>query len=892
VSGVHSADQRGAAAASVRAEIERAAALYFSEPGRVVELRALKVRNVPGAGVVSGYFDNAHAFVDAAVSLDGHAHGVYATLNPVQLALLERAPNRLESSPARTTGDAEVLERTRLLIDVDPTRPSGVSSTDEELQAAIALRDEIVGHLTSQGFPAPALAMSGNGAHAVYAIDLPVDDGGLVADVLRSLAFRFDSDTLKVDQKVFNPARICKLYGTVACKGPDEPGRPHRRSYVTLPSAGLVVAPADLLRAVSVNKSVFIDMAARPQRQSGGQPFDVEALLRKAGVDIVRSGLWNGGRRWVLATCPFNAEHTDRSAFVAQLPSGAISAGCHHNGCAGKGWREMRAALDPIWGARQPAFVSSVSSGVEANEKNWNAPQPLPDGLPPVPPFDLSMLPDSLRAYVADIAERMQCPPDFTAAALMVVLAAVVGRKVGIRPKRQDDWLVVPNLWGAVVGRPSVMKTPAISEPINLLKRLEVQAGKDYGDDQKRYAAEELVSKARRKGAEKAVKDALEAGEDPMPLAQAAIREESSAPVCRRYIVNDTTVEKLGELLNENPNGVLCFRDEFIGFLKSLDRDGQESARSFYLEAWNGTGRFVYDRIARGTVVIDAATVSLIGAIQPGPLHGYLAHAVTGMSQDDGFIQRVQIFVWPDVLPTWRNVDRWPNSVARQAAFQLVERLARLDPDGVACERDRFDKDAIPFIRFSSDAQDLFNDWRAQLEFRVRSGQECPAIESHLAKYRSLVPSLALLIHLAEGGIGSVSVAPLRKALDWAVYLEAHARRLYALAINPDLFAARSLADKIVEGKLVDGFALRDVYRHGWSQLSNRDAANRAVAYLVELDWLIEVREQTGGAPRTRYFINPRLNELDHTPAEPEAERGAQGDAGPAESESTHWEEF
>src|SRR4029453_7681695 len=82
---------------------------------------------------------------------------------------------------------------------------------------------------------------------------------------------------------------------------------------------------------------------------------------------------------------------------------------------------------------------------------------------------------------------------------------------------------------------------------------------------------------------------------------------QGTAPVQTRYIVNDPTVEKLGELLNENPNGLLLFRDELTGWLRMLDRDGHESDRSFYLEAWNGTNSYTYDRIGRGTLPIKAA---------------------------------------------------------------------------------------------------------------------------------------------------------------------------------------------------------------------------------------------------------------------------------------------
>ena len=85
-------------------------------------------------------------------------------------------------------------------------------------------------------------------------------------------------------------------------------------------------------------------------------------------------------------------------------------------------------------------------------------PKPLPEGLPSVETFDRAMLPPRLRPWVMDIAERMQCPPDFTAAAVLVALGSAVGRRCGIRPKRFDDWTVVPNLWGAVVGRSGLLR--------------------------------------------------------------------------------------------------------------------------------------------------------------------------------------------------------------------------------------------------------------------------------------------------------------------------------------------------------------------------------------------------------------------------------------------------
>ena len=94
-----------------------------------------------------------------------------------------------------------------------------------------------------------------------------------------------------------------------------------------------------------------------------------------------------------------------------------------------------------------------VDHDEQHEEKSWPDLQQLPDTLPAVEPFDPELLPTPIRKWIVDIAERMQCPLDFPAVGSMVAIASLVGRKVGIRPKRRDDWQVVPNLWGAVVGR-------------------------------------------------------------------------------------------------------------------------------------------------------------------------------------------------------------------------------------------------------------------------------------------------------------------------------------------------------------------------------------------------------------------------------------------------------
>ena len=130
---------------------------------------------------------------------------------------------------------------------------------------------------------------------------------------------------------------------------------------------------------------------------------------------------------------------------------------------------------------------------------------------------------------------------------------------------------------------------------------------------------------------------------------------------------------------------------------------------------------------------------------------------------------------------------------------------------------------------------------------------------SHLAKYRSLIPTLALLCHLAEGRTGPVDIDSLKRAIDWGTYLESHARRIFSVAVTPDTAEAIALAKKIISGEMPAEFALRDVYRKGWIGLGTRDAAARAVEVLCDLDWLAEVEQSTRTRSRKRYQANPKL---------------------------------
>jgi hypothetical protein len=329
-------------------EIARTVDLLFG-PVDVVEVR---VPNTGREGTVSGYFQDHAALAKCLAARNGDP-AVYVTLNPVVPALLARCANRLKSRAKTTTSDHDIAARHWLLIDCDPVRPAEISSTDAEHEAALARARDIRMVLAEEGWPAPILTDSGNGGHLLYCIDLPNDEASakLLAGVLKALAARFNDAAVKVDETVFNAARIVKAYGTVARKGDDTPDRPHRLSRILDVPAALKPVPRQLLEEVAGPAAPPKDARTRAGASVASQ-FDLEGFLGRhlqARAPVAHEG----GRKWVLETCPFNGEHKAPDAAVFEHADGSIGFKCFHNSCSGYGWRDVREKFEPRAERRQ-----------------------------------------------------------------------------------------------------------------------------------------------------------------------------------------------------------------------------------------------------------------------------------------------------------------------------------------------------------------------------------------------------------------------------------------------------------------------------------------------------------------------------------------------------------
>jgi putative DNA primase/helicase len=347
---------------------------------------------------------------------------------------------------------------------------------------------------------------------------------------------------------------------------------------------------------------------------------------------------------------------------------------------------------------------------------------------------------------------------------------------------------------------------------------------------------------------------------------------EKARPSEQRYWVSDATIEKLQEILMVNPQGVLVAFDELAGWFQVMERAGREGDREFSLAAWEGTGDYYVDRISRGSLYIPAVCLSVIGGIQPDKLKRYVEEAMSKGSGGDGMLQRFQMMVWIDNLGDWDPPQSWPDNEAKERAYQVFKSLDEMKPLDLGAISDS--EGGIPYLRFNPDAQALYDHWRSELENRLRGDglKATPAFESHLGKYRSLMPSLALLFHLLGSGtsgtgisgscggkFSAVSLEAAQLAADWCDYLEAHARVVYSAEVSPGLEAAHRLAEKIRAGQIHHGEPVRDIYRHHWGGLATATEVNAGLEVLAEAGWVRTVTQPTSGAPITVIHLHPDL---------------------------------
>lgn len=331
----------------------------LKDDGELFEIRVLESN---GKRVSSGYFRDTETLLEQLSKLNSSDSSVYITLNNIKPECYSREQrDKFITNIKVQTSDNDICGYEWLFIDVDPKRPAGVSSTDEQLKHAKEVGNKVYVFMKNFGFNEPVTAMSGNGIHLLYKIGLRNSEENklLIKNCLMVLNMLFSDEFVDIDRTNYNPARICKLYGTMARKGSNTPENPHRMSYLLSEGSK---EPTD--KTYLEKLAAMLPIPEKPQKYNryNTKEFDLEEWLIRYGLRYQKAD-YSDGVKYILEQCPFDSNHKGKDACIFQSNTGAIGFHCFHNSCSDKTWKDVRLLYEPnAYEKRQKEYEARIYS--------------------------------------------------------------------------------------------------------------------------------------------------------------------------------------------------------------------------------------------------------------------------------------------------------------------------------------------------------------------------------------------------------------------------------------------------------------------------------------------------------------------------------------------------
>jgi uncharacterized protein DUF3987 len=816
-------------------------AVSFICANGVTEVRALEAmaNGDRWPGTYAGYFSDPEVLAKSVGNIK-QAKGIYFTPNTVNPDLLARSCNRLQrAGKGGTTHDTDIIRRCWFLVDCDAQRPAGISATDQEHQLAIGRCQRICLYLKGQGWPDPIVADSGNGGHLMYRIDLPADDNGLVERCLKALALQFDDDMVRIDTTVHNPARIWKLYGTVACKGDSTQERPHRIAKILTRPETIEVVSIERLDALA-DESPSVEQRNKesgPRVNRTGQPFDIGAFIQRHNIDVTEPRHGSDKTIWEFNTCPL-CDHGGDGPHLIQFASGALSAGCHHNSCSWN-WHDLRALYEP----QTAKPDNSISSNCETNglyqhprvEDSTSECTPME----PYKPFPFDALPSRIGDYVRAASKAIGCESSFIALPMLAALARAIGNKRVIRLKR--TWTEPAIIWAAIIGKSGTHKTPALQAAMKFLDRRQAESMAKHTENLRSYE-QELAQYEREYAAWKRGKS----DEQPPP--------KPEEPACNRFTTSDCTIEALASLLSTQFDGLLVTRDELAGWLGGIAeyKGGKGSDLGHWLACWSAQPLTV-DR-KTGTIKmihVPCAAVSLVGGIQPGVLRS----AIGREHMQDGLCARLLLAMPPSKHVVW--TDDTVDQRTESSLDEVFDRLLLLEP----AANENGAPEPVP-LDLTAEAK------RVWVEYFNRHRAELVDLDDDLAsawsKLEAYAARFALIFQLCTWAAGDASAGhaidegSIRKAIELSDWFGGEAKRVYGMFVEDAQDQEQRELIELIQrkgGSITSRELMRSCFR-----IKKATEAEAALESLVKTKigkWEPVERQGGPGRPTRKFVLNP-----------------------------------
>ena len=848
----------------------------FFKKGEVAEIRALGLTGKSpfwdgwAKGTVSGYFDNPVELATAAESLDKlkKATGIYFVLNPVNPALLARANNRL-IAPKNTTTDEQVLCNRWLLIDIDPESHAGISCTDKEVELAKDRLNEIISFLAGKGWPEPVLCFSGNGCHGLYRLqDLPNNQKTteLKKLALQSLNHKFGDKAIVVDRKVFNPARITKLYGTWARKGDNMPDRPHRQSFIEHIREPLQTVSLEQLErlasfAPKEQTTSLVQPRVQPSNNSLGR-MDVQAYLSHYGIETVKTKQQAGATLYCLNHCVFDPEHAHNESAIVQDNDGMLLYQCFHNSCQGRTWKEARQvisgadSLAQFFAAYDPEKAITYESVRFTNKPEDQGPWEKPVSLKETtaPELKTDLLPGILGEITRAVSIATETPLELAAGLILPVLGTACQGKFIVQVK--PGYTEPVNIWVIVALDPANRKSSVLMKMTKPLSEWERQKRKEFEpiirEAKSVWQNQQARLKSLRGKYGKAKPDELkDIGAQILEIENDLVEVPNQPQVWSQ----DVTTERLGSLMAEHDEkmSILSAEGGIFDIIGGRYSNGIANL-DLYLQS-HSSDPVKVDRGSREPVYLERPAFSLGLSPQPEVLRGL---ADKSGFRGKGLLARF-LYLLPRTNLGHRQLESEPVPADIEKEYcELVYSLLNIEQ----AENERREKS--PYIlKPSGEAYQEWLEFARVVEKDLREGGRFEYVTDWAGKLPGAAARIAGLLHCAENPhqpwAENISLATTQRALELASIFSSHALIAFdMMGADKALEQARKVWRWIERGRQ-ESFSKRDCFnalKGTFHKVVNMD---EALKVLRERNYIQEIQKKTGGRPSIKYNVNPEL---------------------------------
>lgn len=524
---------------------------------------------------------------------------------------------------------------------------------------------------------------------------------------------------------------------------------------------------------------------------------------------------------------------------------------------------DPRAARLSVRSKRSSSVATAVPIVVTA-DTDWDT--PIPFGPTKLPPFPIDVLPKALRFYAEEVAATVQIPVDLTAMLALTIASAVVSKKCNVQVGVTHP--ETTNLYYIGAMEPGSRKTAAM----NLMSAFLTDKAKQvYIDNIARYAADktkheietkrlaylkDCAAKEKREYERKSLEDEAEA------LAE-AMGTPKAVPT---LIIQDTTMERLAQLMSEQEDNCIAHISSEGGIMSIIAgkySTGGGTNLDLVLQAWDGSF-FRCDRVGRPPDILDAATLTIALAVQPGVLQSM---AAVKEFHSKGLLGRF-LYNLPESLAGTRFYKNRPIHPDACRMYNSCLQAIWNIPSPVDFE----DRGRRHMMQLQGLALDIWTFFSDDIEYEQRPGGELSELKDWAGKLSGHTARIAGIMHMVENcdepqpWAIPISAKTVQNAWIISYYLIDHTKAVYG-EISAD--ESRIMAQRIlkwIDRKKLTSFKFRDCWLTH-STNNTPESLELGLLRLIEHEYIRmeafppsqeEGKKSAGRPQKPIYTVNPR----------------------------------